>query len=346
MEALDWNTLGFKYRKTNTVLTSLYRNGEWGPVKSQTEDKLKLTVCSPSVHYGMSCFEGLKAFRGVDGKIRLFRPEENAVRMQSSASFLGIPAPDTDLFISMCIRAVEENLDYLPPFGYNASLYVRPVLVTTDPSVNLVPQDDGILFMVFTFPVGTYSGGTVLHPIKTAVARDFDRAAPFGSGRFKVCGNYAGAMFAESVAVKLGYGDVLFLDPATRTYVDEFSSANFFGIVGNTYMTPLSDSVLPSITNKSLFQIADDMGMNAVRTKIKLEEVEQFEEVGECGTAAVITPVCQLDDCTSIRNGDITRSWMFGHEHECGPVCRKLYEHLTGIQFGTVEDEHDWCTII
>ena len=197
----DWTNLSFSYSKTNTVLTCLYKDGKWGPIQSQSADSLNLTVFSPSLHYGMSCFEGLKAFRGVDGKVRIFRPDENAKRMQSSAGFLGIPCPDEDLFKKMCVQAVQENIDFLPPYELRASLYIRPILITTIPSINLVPQQDGIMFMVITLPVGSYAG-KVLDPIKTVIARDYDRAAPNGSGSFKVGGNYACAMYATGVAVK------------------------------------------------------------------------------------------------------------------------------------------------
>lgn len=340
---MDWDNLGFKYRKTNTVLTSLYHEGKWGAVESHEDGDMKITVCSPSFHYGMSCFEGLKAFRGCDGKVRIFRPEENAARIRRSCGFLGLPAPDEKLFIDMCVRSVKENIDFLPPYGHNASLYIRPVIVTTIPSVNLVPQDDGILFMVFAFPVGSYMGGQVLQPIKTIVARDFDRAAPHGSGSVKVCGNYAGAMYAEAAAVRMGYGDCLFLDPATKTYVDEFSSANFLGIKGNEYITPLSDTVLPSITNKSLRQVAEDLGMKVTMRKFTLDEIESFDEVGECGTAAVITPVSCVDDKPSLSSDTILKSYRFENAGGEGSKIRELYHALTGIQFGEREDVHGWC---
>ena len=343
---MDWDNLGFKYRKTNSVLSSLYSDGKWGEVKSQDEDQLKITVCSPSFHYGMACFEGLKAFRGADGKVRIFRPDENAQRIVNSCNFLGLPAPDKKLFIDMCVRAVKENIDFLPPYGHKASLYIRPVIVTTIPSVNLVPQNEGILFMVFCFPVGTYSGGKVLQPIKTIVARDFDRAAPFGSGQVKVCGNYAGAMYAEAAAVKMGYGDVLFLDPATKTYVDEFSSANFIGIRGNEYVTPLSDTILPSITNKSLCQVATDLGMTVNRCKFTLDELETFEEVGQCGTAAVITPISCVDDKPSLKSPEIIKSYQYENAGGEGSALRKLYTTLTGIQFGELPDTHGWCLMV
>jgi len=342
MKTIDWTQLSFKYSRTNTVLTCLYKDGKWGPIESQTADTLNLTVFSPSLHYGMSCFEGLKAFRGADNKVRIFRPDENAKRLQSSAGFLGIPCPDEELFIKMCKQAVKENIDYLPPYNLRAALYIRPILVTTIPSINLVPQNDGIMFMVITLPVGSYAG-KVLDPIPTVIARDYDRAAPNGSGSFKVGGNYACAMYATGVAVKQGYKDVLFLNPETKN-VDEFSSANFFGIKGNKYVTPCSKTVLPSITNKSLRQVAEDLGMEVENRDIPVEELSTFEEVGQCGTAVVITPVNMIEDKTALAAENVTASYKYSAE--CGPKSRKLYETLTGIQYGEIEDKHGWCTFV
>lgn len=339
---MDWTKLSFSYSPTDTVLTCLYKDGKWGPIESQSAATLNLTVFSPSLHYGMSCFEGLKAFRGVDDKVRIFRMDENAKRMASSANFLGIPYPDEELFKQMCTRAVQENLDYLPPYELRASLYIRPILVTTIPSINLVPQQDGILFMVITLPVGSYAG-KVLDPIKTVIARDYDRAAPNGSGSFKVGGNYACAMHPTGIAVKQGYKDVLFLNPETKK-IDEFSSANFFGIKGNKYITPCSKTVLPSITNKSLRQVAEDLGMEVERRDIPVEELSTFEEVGQCGTAVVITPVKLIDDKETLAAESVTAS--YAYDDECGPKSRKLYETLTGIQYGEIEDKHGWCTIL
>lgn len=342
MKNVDWTKLSFSYSKTNTVLTCLYKDGKWGPIESQSADSLNLTVFSPSLHYGMSCFEGLKAFRGKDGKVRIFRMDQNAKRMQSSAGFLGIPSPDEELFKKMCTQAVQENIDFLPPYELRASLYIRPILITTIPSINLVPQQDGIMFMVITLPVGSYAG-KVLDPIKTVIARDYDRAAPNGSGSFKVGGNYACAMYATGVAVKQGYNDVLFLNPETKN-IDEFSSANFFGIKGNKYITPCSRTVLPSITNKSLIQVAEDLGMEVERRDIPVEELSTFEEVGQCGTAVVITPVKLVEDKEKLAADSVTASYPYSDE--CGPKSRKLYETLTGIQYGEIEDKHGWCTIL
>lgn len=340
---MDWSSLGFKYRKTNTVLTSLYRDGAWGEVNSQSDDHINITVGSPSFHYGMECFEGLKAFRGVDGKVRIFRMDENYKRMCTSASFLGIPAPTQELFYKMCTQAVKENIDFLPPYGYKASLYIRPLLITTDPSVNLVPQNEGIMFMVFTFPVGTY-GPKILEPIKTVIARDYDRAAPNGSGSFKVGGNYACAMLAEGKAVRQGYTDVLFITPSTENGIDEFSSANFFAVKGNEYITPLSKSILPSITNKSLCTVAEDLGMKVSRRVVTVDELGDFDEVGECGTAVVLSPVAQIDDKVGLEHDEVTHSYKYSYDQNS--VSRKLYETITGIQFGEIEDKHGWCTII
>ena len=242
----------------------------------------------------------------------------------------------------MCKQAVQENLDFLPPYELRASLYIRPILITTIPSINLVPQQDGILFMVITLPVGSYAG-KVLDPIKTVIARDYDRAAPNGSGSFKVGGNYACAMYATGVAVKQGYKDVLFLNPETKN-IDEFSSANFFGIKGNKYVTPCAKTVLPSITNKSLRQVAEDLGMEVERRDIPVDELPTFEEVGQCGTAVVITPVKLVEDKETLAAENVTAS--YAYSQECGPKSRKLYETLTGIQYGEIEDKHNWCTIL
>lgn len=340
---MDWSKLTFKYSKTNTVVSTLYSNGEWGPIKSQKEDSFNLTVFSPSLHYGMSCFEGFKAFRGVDGKVRMFRPYENARRFQRSAAFLGIPAPDEELFVKVCTQAVAENLNFLPPYESRASLYVRPLLVTTIPSCNLVPQNDGILFMVITMPVGAYAGAN-LHSIKSVIARDYDRAAPKGSGTVKISGNYAEAMFAGGEAVRLGYKDVLYLNPGEYKYIDEFSSANFFGIKDNTYVTPLSNTVLPSITNKSLQQIAQDLGMKMEKRKVPVEELAEFEEVGQCGTAVVITPVDTIDDKEALAAAEIKRRYHYDYgQRGCGEKSELLYKTITGIQYGELEDTHNWC---
>lgn len=342
---MDCSKLGFSYTRTNTIIASEYRDGEWTPLRSLTDDTYPLAAYSQSLHYGISCFEGLKAFNGADGRIRLFRPEENARRIRRSAAFLNIPAPDEELFISACLRVVEENREFIPPYGFGASMYLRPILVCTIPDLGLMPPQDGILFMVIGTPIGSYTG-SILQEIKTVIARDHDRAAPHGSGQYKVCGNYAAAMLATSQAKKLGYKDVLYLNPGVYTHIDEFSSANFFAIKGNEYITPLSDSVLPSITNKSLQQIAADCGMTVSKRPVPAGELAEFDEVGQCGTAVVITPVGQVDDKPCLLSEEISHSYRYTYRDGCGAVSRKLYQTLTGIQFGERPDPHHWCTML
>lgn len=342
---MDWTKLSFKYSQTNSIITSIYNDGKWESLKSQSSASINLPLFSPSLHYGMECFEGLKAFRGADGKVRIFRPSENAARLSKSANFLGIPCPDKALFISACLQAVRENIDYLPPYETRASLYIRPLLITTNPSINLTPQQDGILFAVMVLPVGSYGGGTLM-PIKSVIARDYDRAAPKGSGAHKVGGNYAAAMFAGRVAQNNGYKDVLYLNPGEYKFIDEFSSANFFGIRGNNYITPLSPSVLPSITNKSLQQIASDMGMYIQKRRVAVEELSCMDEVGQCGTAVVITPVSQIDDKIELASSKITKQYNYNYEDGCGKISRKLYNSLTAIQYGEAEDRYGWCMIL
>lgn len=339
---MDCSKLGFSYIKTKSIIASEYKDGKWTPLRSIPEDKYPLAAYSPSLHYGISCFEGLKAFNGADGRIRVFRPEENARRIRRSAAFLGIPAPDEELFSSACLRAVDENREFIPPYGFGASMYIRPILVCTVPDLALMPPQDGILFMVIVTPIGSYSG-SILKEIKTVIARDHDRAAPHGSGQYKVSGNYAGAMLASLQAKKDGYKDVLYLNPGGYQNIDEFSSANFFAIKGNTYITPLSDSVLPSITNKSLQQIAADMGMNVEKRVVPCEELPQFDEVGQCGTAVVITPVGQIDDKPFLLSGEFLNRHHYEYQDGCGAVSKRLYNALTGIQFGEQPDLHGWC---
>jgi len=339
---MDFSKLGFSYIRTNTIISSEYRDGRWSPLKSCSEDTYPMAAYSPSLHYGVSCFEGLKAFNCADGRIRLFRPQENARRIRRSAAFLGIPAPDEELFISACLRAVDENREFIPPYGLGASLYIRPILVCTIPDLGLMPPQDGILFMVIVTPIGSYSG-SILSSIKTVIARDHDRAAPNGSGQYKVSGNYAGAMLASLQAKKDGYKDVLYLNPGGYENIDEFSSANFFAIKGNSYLTPLSNSVLPSITNKSLQQIAADMGMNVEKRIIPVEELAQFDEVGQCGTAVVITPVEQVDDKPFLLSREFNSRYTYDCPDGCGDVSRRLYKALTGIQSAELPDTHGWC---
>ncbi len=344
MENMNWDNLGFAYRRTATILRCIYKDGAWGEVESLTDDNISMSAFAGCLHYSIECFEGLKAFRGKDGKVRIFRPEENARRLQSSAASLFIPEPPVELFVSMCKRLVKENIDYLPPYGHNASLYIRPTLIGSNPQLGVKSSDEVTLYMLCS-PVGAYVGGT-LQPCNAVVARNHDRAAMYGTGRFKVGGNYAASLYALNIAHRQGYSAVLHLDPAEHKYIDEFNSSNFFGIRDNTYVTPLSDSILPSITNKSLVTVAEHLGMTVERRPVPVEEMATFEEVGECGTAVVITPVSYIDDKVKLEDETISKRYSFYSDTECGPKSLRLYRMITGIQYGEIEDPFGWCTFV
>lgn len=345
MVQLDWSNLAFKARETNVIVVSRYIDGAWTKPEATSDYNIVLNAYACVFHYAASCFEGLKAFRGVDGKVRLFRPDENARRMQSSAAFLDMPAPSEQLFIDMCVQCVHENIDYLPPYGYNASLYVRPLLFGSNPQLGVHSPFEST-FIVMCAPVGTYSGAAGLTPGTAAIARNYDRAAPNGTGCYKLSSNYAPSFHPYNVAHGQGYRELLFLDPATKTCIDEFGSSNFLAIKGDTYVTPLSGSVLPSITNKSLQQMALDFGMKVEKRVVPVEELAEFSEVNACGTAVVITPICSIDDKPTLESDTPTTTYRFGTPDKCGAVSEKLYHRIRGIQDGVEADTHDWCLML
>ena len=344
MQNLDWAHLGFTVRETNGVLVSRYIDGKWTAPARET-GPVELSPYALALNYANTCFEGLKAFRGADGVVRIFRPDENARRLIRSAEFLDMPAPSEELFIEMCAEYVRWNIDFLPPYGYNASMYLRPLLIGTDKQLNLKSPVEAT-FIMMGIPAGSYSGAKTLTPVTAVISRDFDRAAPNGTGSYKLSANYAPSFHAYNTAHALGFQELLFLDPATKTKIDEFGSSNFFGIKDGTFVTPLSDSVLPSITNKSLQQVARDLGLKVEKRVIPYEELETFEEVNACGTAVVITPIGEITDKPALKSETVTRVFRFGEPGVCGPVSRKLYETLRGIQDGTVPDTHGWCYIL
>ncbi|MCK9628701.1 MAG: branched-chain amino acid aminotransferase [Bacteroidales bacterium] len=332
---MDWSKLAFGYIKTNKIICSWYKDGEWSPLSAEGDDRITISALSGALHYGIEAFEGLKAFRGVDGKVRLFRPDENAKRLKRSADFLGIASPGIEMFVEACKRAVIENIDFLPPYESRASMYLRPFLIGVEPQIDLVSSKE-VLFAVAAIPVGAFSGKN-LTPARMLLARDHDRAAPMGTGSYKIGGNYAASMLAGTKAKKEGFASILYLDSAERKYVDEFSSSNFFAVKGNSYITPDSPSVLPSITNKSLIQLAEDFGMKVEKRKIPVEELTEFDEVGACGTAVVITPVWEIVDKSS------GVSYLTGDKDNPGNISKNLYRKLTGIQYGEEPDDHNWC---
>lgn len=344
MEKLDWSNLGFIVRETNGIVISHYKDGKWSAPEFVSKSDSKLSFYAGSLHYACSCFEGLKAFRGVDGKVRIFRAAANAKRMVRSADFLDMPCPSEQMFIDMCTEYVKRNIDFLPPYGYDASMYLRPLLIGSNEQINLLTPTECV-FAVMGIPAGSYSGAKTLSPVTAVISRDFDRAAPHGTGSYKLSANYAASFKVYNRAHKAGFTEILFLDPATHTKIDEFGSSNFFAVKDNTYITPLSDSVLPSITNASLQVVAADLGMKVEKRVVPYEELSTFEEVNACGTAVVITPIGTLVDKPVIEKPEVTRVFEFGKPGVCGEKSALLYKTLRGIQQGLIEDTHDWSII-
>ncbi len=335
---LDWSNLSFGYMKTDYNVRCYYRNGEWGDVEVSDSESVNLHIAATCLHYGQEAFEGLKAFRGKDGKMRIFRLEANAERLQSTCDGIMMPQLPTEKFREMVLKVVKMNERFVPPYESGASLYIRPLLIGTGPQVGVHPADE-YLFIIFVTPVGPYfKGGFSTNPY--VVIRQYDRSAPLGTGIYKVGGNYAASMKANKLAHDMGYSCEFYLDAKEKKYIDECGAANFFGIKNNTYVTPLSTSILPSITNRSLMQLAEDMGLTVERRQIPVEELETFEEAGACGTAAVISPIERIDDV------EMKRSYVIAKDGQPGPICRKLYDTLRGIQYGDIEDRHGWVTIV
>lgn len=336
MKDIDWKSLTFGYLRTDYNVRCYYRDGKWGEVEVCSDEYLKLHMAATCLHYGQEAFEGLKAYRCPDGKVRIFRAEENAARLQSTARGIVMPEVPTELFVDMVKKVVRLNQEYIPPYESGATLYLRPLLFGVTAGVGVRPATE-YCFLIFATPVGPYfKGGFSSNPY--VIVRDVDRAAPLGTGMFKVGGNYAASLRANKMAHEKGYASEFYLDAKEKKYVDECGAANFFGIKNNTYITPKSTSILPSITNKSLMQIAEDLGMKVERRPIAEDELDSFEEAGACGTAAVISPISHLDD---LETGKV---YNFGDKP--GPWSTKLYETLRGIQYGTIEDKHGWTTVV
>lgn len=336
MENLEWEKLGFKYTKANYNVRCVYRDGKWGELEISSDDNISISIAASCLHYGQEAFEGAKAYRGKDGKIRLFRIEDNAKRMIESAKRVKMAMPPVELFIAACEKAVALNKEFIPPYGLDASLYLRPLLIGTGAQVGVKPSDEYTL-IVFVMPVGSYfAAGEKL--IDAVIMRDYDRAAADGTGKVKVGGNYASSLYSHELAHEKGYDTVIYLDPREKKYIDECGAANFFGIKGNQYITAESSSILPSITNMSLLQLAEDMGMEAIRTKVPVTSLNEFEEVCACGTAAVISRIASIDDP---ENGI-----KYTFEPKEKSRAKELREKLVGIQRGETEDIHGWVTFV
>lgn len=335
-ELFDWANLGFGYHKTDYNVRCYFRNGKWGEIEVCSEETIPIHMAATCLHYGQEAFEGLKAYRCPDGKVRVFRPDENAARLQSTCRGILMPELPTERFIKMVEMAVRLNERFIPPYESGATLYVRPLLIGTSAQVGVHPSEE-YLFLILVTPVGPYfKGGFASNPY--VIIREHDRSAPLGTGIYKVGGNYAASLLANKKAHDLGYACEFYLDAKEKKYIDECGAANFFGIKDNTYVTPLSTSILPSITNKSLMQLAEDFGMKVERRQIPEEELSTFEEAGACGTAAVISPISYIDDLETGKRYD------FGEKP--GPVSTKLCEHLKNIQYGIEEDKHGWTRVV
>ena len=338
MDNLDWKCLPFGYIKTDFNIRCLYKDGKWGKPQISSSEYIDIHIAATALHYGQEAFEGMKAYMGKDGKIRLFRWEENAKRLISSASGVMMAAFPVDLFREALFDVIHLNKKFVPPYGSGATLYIRPLLYGSGAEVGVKPATE-YTFIIFVTPVGPYFKDG-MRPVNMLICRDFDRAAPLGTGIFKVGGNYAASLRAISAARDGGYASTIFLDSKEKKYIDECGPANFFGIKDNTYVTPKSESILNSITNMSLIEIAESMGMKSERRKVPVEELSSFVEAGACGTAAVISPIAKIFD------PEKNMVYEYCKDGEPGPQSMKLYNRLVSIQYGDEEDPFGWITIV
>ena len=337
-EQIDWSKLGFGYSKAPYNVRCTYKDGAWGELRVSESEEVTMHMAATVLHYGQAGFEGLKAFRGKDGKIRVVRMDKNAARLQDTCrTILMQPLPD-GVFEEAIKKVVKLNEHLVPPYETGCSMYIRPVLFGTGPQVGVNPANQ-YEFIVFVMPVGPYfKDGFKATPC--CIMRGYDRAAPLGTGRVKVGGNYAASLTSGVLAHEKGYSAVIYLDARSKKFIDECGPANFFGIKGNSYITPASESILPSITNMSIQQVARDLGYKVECRPMPVEELEFLDEAAMCGTAAVISPIHRIDDL------DENKVYTILPSNQPGPVCTKFYETLRGIQYGDIEDTHGWVTII
>lgn len=335
---LDWKNLGFGYRKTEKRYVSNYKDGKWDDGCLTENADVVINESAGVLHYCQTCFEGMKAYMTKDGHVVVFRPDLNAARMADSARRLEIPVFPEDRFVDAVDRVVKANLSYVPPYGTGAALYIRPVLFATGSVMGVKPANE-YQFRIFAAPVGPYfkNGGASSLVLKVS---DFDRSAPHGTGHIKAGLNYAMSLYPIVKAHEEGFNENLYLDPQTRTKVEETGGANFFFVTkDNTVVTPKSASILPSITRRSLMTLAKNLGYNVEEREVYLSELKDFAECGLCGTAAVVSPVGKIND-----HG--TEIVFENSANGFGPVSKKLYDTLTGIQFGEIEAPEGWIKVI
>ena len=343
--SIDWSALKFSWVQTRSHVRSVWRDGEWSPLELVNEPTFNISIAASALHYGQAVFEGLKVFRAVDGRVTAFRPIENARRLIDSCNGLCMAPPPEQLFLDALTMVVKDNEDYIPPYGTGGSLYVRPLVVGTGAQLGVAPSYE-YTFLMMVAPVGPYYRGG-LKSVKAIVMDEFDRAAPHGVGSKKCAGNYAASLKPQSVASKQGFPIQLYLDAATHTFVEEFSTSNFFGIkdikrddagrvISCTYVTPKSPSILPSITNKTLRELVSQyFGWKVEVREVPFMEVKTFQECGATGTAVVVTPIASISRGSTVV--DFLQS-----DNEVGDVTRLLYETVQGIQYGTITDRFNW----
>ena len=335
---IDWHNLGFGYVKTDKRYVSNFKDGAWDDGALISDDTITISECAGVLQYAQTVFEGLKAYTTEDGHVVCFRPDLNAERLEQSAQRLEMPAFPKDRFVDAIVQTVKANIDYVPPYGSGATLYIRPYMFGTNAVIGVKPADE-YQFRVFTTPVGPYFKGGA-KPITVRIS-DFDRAAPHGTGHIKAGLNYAMSLHAIVDAHKQGFAENIYLDSATRTKIEETGGANILFVTkDNKVVTPKSNSILPSITRRSLMVVAKEyLGLEVEEREVYLDEVKDCAECGLCGTAAVISPVGKIND----HGKEIC--FPSGME-EMGPVTKKLYETLTGIQMGRLEAPEGWIKVI
>ena len=330
---IDWSNLGFGYMQTDMRYVSTYKDGAWDEVGLTDKATIEMSECACVLQYAQTCFEGMKAYTTADGKIVCFRPDLNAARMADSCRQMKMPVFPEEKFVEAVIETVRANAAWVPPYGSGASLYLRPFMFGIDSVIGVKPANV-YQFRVFATPVGPYFKGGI-KPLTLRIS-DLDRAAPRGTGHIKAGLNYAMSLYNIVDAHEQGYDENLYVDSATRTFIEETGGANIIFINGNTLITPKSDTILPSITRRSIVQVAKDyLGMEVEERPVRLDEIGDFEEAGLCGTAAVISPIGKIVD----HGKEITYAGM-------GEKIRKLYDTLTGIQMGSVEAPEGWIQVI
>lgn len=330
---IDWSKLGFGYMQTDMRYVSNYKNGAWDDGCLTGEATVTMSECACVLQYAQTCFEGMKAYTTEDGRIVCFRPDLNAARMADSCRRLMMPAFPEDRFVQAVVETVRANAQWVPPFGSGASLYIRPYMFGSDAIIGVKPANE-YQFRIFATPVGPYFKGGV-KPLTVRIS-DLDRAAPRGTGHVKAGLNYAMSLYNIVDAHEQGYDENVYVDSANRTHIEETGGANIIFIKGNKLVTPKSDTILPSITRRSLLHVAKEyLGMEVEERPVALSEIADFDECGLCGTAAVISPVGTIDD----HGKKIEYAGM-------GPGIQKLYDTLTGIQMGRIPAPEGWITVI